>query len=97
MNMHAQLLNLPKFRVTDHARLRLKERINIHDKKIPQLLKKAWLSTDDFSSRKHRKEFNSVTFKEKYGKREKFIREIMGHTFVFMRSDDGAIVLVTFI
>lgn len=87
--------SFPEIKLTEHARQRLKERLNIHDHKIQKFLQKAWNSKDDYARRTRKKEFDNAAWQELYGKDKRIIRELMGYTFVFVR-DRGELLLVTF-
>jgi hypothetical protein len=78
--------------ITDHARERLKERIAVSDRKMEKLAAKALASREPVAPITNRKVYNSRFYKG----RERFVRQLMGKVYIFIRVDNK-FVLVTVI
>ncbi len=79
-----QLETEPEFVISKHATKRLKERLNISDKKIKKVVVKAWHSKQHLS-----KKFNKVKYKQHFHGKGRICREYMGYVFVFAYCSEG--------
>ncbi len=78
----------PEFYITDHAYERLKQRLNVSDKKLKQVVVKAWHAPEVDS-----KKMNLAKYRKELVSKDKtrIFRELMGYIFVFSlgRRRDG--------
>jgi hypothetical protein len=77
--------------VSDHARQRIKERLNTSDRKIQKLVQKAWNSKDVENPKAVWTEYKS---KIVYENENRICKSLMGYVFLFAENRDS-IVLVT--
>lgn len=77
-------------RISEHGRMRLRERIGVKETKMLKLAEKAWRSTELLTPRVYGHHFRAESrYLQGYGgKRE--VRMLMGKAFVFLIDDNWA-------
>jgi hypothetical protein len=79
-----------KLSCSNHARERIKQRLNTSDKKIPKLIEKAWNSDTLIPRVKY------AQYKVYFHRNNRTCKELMGYVFVFAVSKEEAVLITVF-